>query len=64
MSKMVHTCTPDMQFYNAIVDPGNGQILAMQNVSQKELEKMHREHSAEVVRNSESATGFPLLIPH
>ena len=53
-----------MQFYNAIVDPGNGQILAMQNVSQKELEKMHREHSAEVVRNSESATGVPLLIPH
>jgi hypothetical protein len=47
-----------------IVDPGNGHILAMQKVSQKELEKMHKEHSAEVVRNSESSIGFPLLIPH
>jgi uncharacterized membrane protein YkoI len=56
--------SPNMQFYNVIVDPGNGQILAMQKVSQKELEKMHREHSAEVVRNSESDIGFPLLIPH
>jgi hypothetical protein len=56
--------TPNMQFYNVIVDPGNGHILAMQKVSQKELEKMHKEHSAEVVRNSESSIGFPLLIPH
>lgn len=57
--------TPRMEFYNVIVDPGNGQILATQEVSQKELEKMHQEHSFEVVRGTGgSVAGFPFLIPH
>jgi hypothetical protein len=57
--------TPGMKFYNVIVDPGNGQILATQEVSQKKLEKLHQEHSLEVVRsNSGSIVGFPFLIPH
>jgi hypothetical protein len=49
-----------------MVDPGNGQILAIQEVSQKELEKMHQEHSAAVVRGrgDVSGGGFPFLIPH
>jgi hypothetical protein len=57
--------TPGMEFYNVIVDPANGQILATQEVSQKELEKMHVEHSAEVVRSGDGCvSGFPFLIPH
>src|SRR5919108_609751 len=43
--------TPGMNFYNVKVDPGNGQILETQQVSQKELDKMHKEHSAMVVSN-------------
>ena len=60
--------TPEMEFYWVKVDPGNGQILQTQQVSQKELDKMHREHSAMVVSNSDSGsfgvTGFPFIIPH
>jgi hypothetical protein len=60
--------TPEMKFYWAKVDPGNGQILETQQVSQKELDKMHKEHSAMVVSNSGSGsvgvTGFPFIIPH
>jgi uncharacterized membrane protein YkoI len=62
--------TPEMKFYWVKVDPGNGQILETQQVSQKELDKMHKEHSAMVVRNngSDSASvgisGFPFIIPH
>jgi hypothetical protein len=59
--------TPGMKFYNVLVDPGNGQILATQKVSAAELEKMHQEHSAEVVRSGGSgrgSVGFPFLIPH
>ena len=60
--------TPEMKFYYAKVDPGNGQILETQQVSQKELDKMHKEHSAMVVSNigsgSFGATGFPFIIPH
>lgn len=58
--------SPGMKFYNVIVDPGNGQILAIQEVSQKELEKMHQEHSAAVVRGGDDGgvVGFPFLIPH
>jgi hypothetical protein len=60
--------TPEMEFYYVKVDPGNGQILETQQVSQKELDKMHKEHSAMVVRNSGSGsvgiTGFPFIIPH
>jgi hypothetical protein len=60
--------TPGMKFYNVKVDPGNGQILETQQVSQKELDKMHKEHSAQVVRNnsrdSVGVSGFPFIIPH
>jgi uncharacterized membrane protein YkoI len=60
--------TPGMKFYNVKVDPGNGQILKTQQVSQKELDKMHKEHSAQVVRNNSSdsvgVSGFPFIIPH
>ena len=60
--------TPEMNFYYVKVDPGNGQILETQQVSQKELDKMHKEHSAMVVSNSSSGsvgvTGFPFIIPH
>lgn len=59
---------PGMKFYYVRVDPGNGQILETQQVSQKELDKMHKEHSAMVVSNSGSdsvgVTGFPFIIPH
>jgi hypothetical protein len=56
--------TPGMKFYNVIVDPGNGQILATQETSQKEMEKMHQEHSSEVVRSGGSGFGFPFLLRH
>jgi hypothetical protein len=60
--------TPGMEFYWAKVDPGNGEILETQQVSQKELDEMHKEHSAMVVRNSGSGSvgvsGFPFIIPH
>ena len=57
--------TPRMEFYTVLVDPGNGHILATQKVSAAELEKMHEEHSAEVVRSGGSGgVGFPFLIPH
>jgi hypothetical protein len=60
--------TPEMKFYYIKVDPGNRQILETQEVSQRELDKMHKEHSAMVVSNSGSSTvgitGFPFIIPH
>jgi hypothetical protein len=61
--------TPEMKFYTVLVDPGNGHILAAQHVSAAELQKMHQEHSAEVVRSGGSGgggdgVGFPFLIPH
>jgi hypothetical protein len=60
--------TPEMKFYYIKVDPGNGQILEAQDVSQKELDRMHKEHSAMVASNSGSGsvgiTGFPFIIPH
>ena len=57
--------TPEMKFYNVLVDPGNGQVLATQKVSAVELGKMHQEHSAEVVRNGSGGdVGFPFLMPH
>jgi hypothetical protein len=37
--------TPGMEFYRVLVDPGNGQVLATQKLSQNELESMHLEHS-------------------
>jgi hypothetical protein len=60
--------TPGMKFFNIIVDPGNGQILETKELSQKELKKMHDEHSAQVVRNngsnSDRVSGFPFMISH
>ena len=57
--------TPGMEFYTVLVDPGNGHILATQKVSAAELDKMHQEHSAEVVQSGNaSGIGFPFLIPH
>jgi hypothetical protein len=60
--------TPEMKFYYVKVDPGNGQILDTQEVSQKELDKMHKEHSAMVVNTNDShnvsVSGFPFIIPH
>jgi hypothetical protein len=59
--------TPGMKFYWVKVDPGNGQILETQEVSQKKLDKMHKEHSAMVVGNNgsrSSVSGFPFIIPH
>jgi uncharacterized membrane protein YkoI len=59
--------TPGMKFYSVKVDPGNGQILETQEVSQKKLDKMHKEHSAMVVGNNgsrSSVSGFPFIIPH
>jgi hypothetical protein len=60
--------TPAMKFYWVKVDPGNGQMLETQEVSQKELDKMHTEHSAMVVSNNGShsvgISGFPLITPH
>jgi hypothetical protein len=60
--------TPGMKFFWVKVDPGNGQILETQQVSQKELDKMHKEHSAMVVGNNGSrsvgVSGFPFIIPH
>jgi hypothetical protein len=39
--------------------------LAAQKVSAAELEKMHQEHSADVVHSgSAGGIGFPFLIPH
>ncbi len=55
--------TPDMQLCNVVVDPRNGQVLTIQKVSQKELEEMHQEHPAEVVRDGgRTVSGFPFLI--
>jgi hypothetical protein len=57
-----------MNFYYVKVDPGNGQILETQQISQRKLAKMHYEHSAMVVSNngseSDSISGFPFIIPH
>jgi hypothetical protein len=60
--------TPEMKFYWVKVDPGNGQILDTQEVSQMELDRMHKEHSVMVVSKSSGkesgVSGFPFIIPH
>jgi hypothetical protein len=59
--------TPGMKFYYVKVDPGNGEILETQQVTQKGLDNMHKEHSAMVVSNTGSegvVSGFPFIIPH
>jgi len=42
--------TPGTEFYSVTVDPGNGQVLETQVLSQKELEKGHLEHSQKVLK--------------
>lgn len=37
------------QFYNVTVDPTNGQVLATEKLTQKELEERHLEHSQKVL---------------
>jgi hypothetical protein len=49
--------TPGTEFYNVIVDPGNGQILSSQQSSQKKIEEMHLEHSAAVVEDASTGVG-------
>jgi len=49
--------TPGTEFYNVIVDPGNGQILSSEESSQKEIEEMHLKHSAAVVEDAGSGVG-------
>jgi hypothetical protein len=64
---LIILATPEMKFYYIKVDPGNGEILETQQVSQKELDKMHKEHSAMVVSNNGNeggVSGFPFIIPH
>jgi hypothetical protein len=49
--------TPGTEFYNVIVDPGNGQILSSQESSQKEIEEMHLKHSEAVVEDAGLGVG-------
>src|SRR5262245_59858439 len=41
--------TPGTDFYHVLVDPKNGQVLTIQELSQKALENMHLEHSQKVL---------------
>jgi hypothetical protein len=43
--------TPGMEFYNVIVDPGNGRILATEELSQEKLEERHQMHIAGIADN-------------
>ena len=47
--------TPGMEYYNVTVDPGNGRILAKEELSQEKLEERHQMHMAR------SAGGSPFL---
>jgi hypothetical protein len=38
--------SPGMEYYNVTVDPGNGQILATEELSQEKLEERHQMHMA------------------
>jgi hypothetical protein len=49
--------TPGTEFYNVIVDPGNGQILSSQESSQKEIEERHLKHSAAVLEDAGTDIG-------
>jgi hypothetical protein len=44
-----------MEYYNVTVDPGNGRILATEELSQEELKERHQMHMAR------SAGGSPFL---
>ena len=48
--------TPDMEFYKVIVDPGTGQVLASEEVSQKEWMKMQQ------MMHSRSAGGEGMMM--
>jgi hypothetical protein len=49
--------TPGTEFYHVIVDPGNGQVLAKQELSPMELENMHLEHSRKVMTDPHLVNG-------
>ncbi|MGH9986589.1 MAG: PepSY domain-containing protein [Nitrososphaeraceae archaeon] len=49
--------TPGTEFYNVIVDPGNGQILSSEESSQEEIEERHLKHSAVVVEDAGTGEG-------
>jgi hypothetical protein len=49
--------TPEMQFYKVIVDPGNGQVLASQEISQKEWMKIQQ------MMHGSSASGGGMMSP-
>jgi hypothetical protein len=49
--------TPGTEFYNVIVDPGNGQTLSSQESSQKEIEERHLKHSEAVVEDAGTGAG-------
>jgi hypothetical protein len=49
--------TPGTEFYNVIIDPGNGQILSSEKSSQKEIEERHLKHSAAVLEDTGTGVG-------
>ena len=49
--------TPGTEFYYVIVDPGNGQILVSQEMSQEEIEERHLKHSAAVMEDAGTGVG-------
>jgi hypothetical protein len=54
---MIILGTAGTEFYNVIVDPGNGQVLASQEDSQKEMEEKHLAHSAAIMQDAGSGVG-------
>ena len=53
--------TPGTEFYHVIVNPGNGQVVAAQELSQKELENMYLEHSRKVLAEPHVETIPPMM---
>jgi hypothetical protein len=49
--------TPGTEFYNVLVDPGNGQIVSSEESSQKEIEERHLKHSAAVLEDAGTGVG-------
>ncbi|MPZ07339.1 MAG: hypothetical protein GEU26_13145 [Nitrososphaeraceae archaeon] len=54
---MIILGTPGTEFYNIIVDPGNGRILSSEESSQEEIEEKHLKHSAAVVEDAGTGVG-------
>lgn len=54
---MIILGTPGTDFYNVIVDPGNGQILSSQKSAQNEIEMMHLKHSKAMVEDAGIGAG-------